>query len=482
MAIHYPELSTPLASTAPVTPTTLGKKIFALVGSERPSTFNLNFWATKMMNWSMSDPRFKVNLFRLVDVLPQLRSQAAVASHVREYLGNHHIHLRGIERLGSLLQWGLRAPPGSLRGNLVAYVVKRSVEQMAGLFIAGENPSDAVPALRSLRSQGLAFTVDLLGEFSVSEREANIYVDRYLDALEVLGRAKTTWPEATPLVEGHPGEQSPCCISVKLTALYSQCSPLNFERSVEVLSDKLSTIVRKARSVGAQVYVDAEDTGNNPIIYAVYKKVFGSPEFRDIPFPGAVVQAYAKSSGELVDDLLAFAKARGAPIAIRLVKGAYWDQETISAKANGWETPLYAHKQSSDANYEALTRKLIDEHEHVLPAFGSHNVRSLAHACSYAYERGLSNRDFELQMLFGMAEPIARAFAAQGTLVRMYVPLGDMIVGMGYLVRRLLENTSNESFLRHTFFDSDEIEELLSAPAMHPEDHMPPSPKVANYV
>jgi len=92
-----------------------------------------------------------------------------------------------------------------------------------------------------------------------------------------------------------------------------------------------------------------------------------------------------------------------------------------------------------------------------------------------------------MQMLFGMAEPIARAFAAlghskDGPLVRMYVPLGDMLVGMGYLVRRLLENTSNESFLRHTFFDLSETEELLSEPAMHPDDRMPPQPKVANYV
>jgi len=484
MAIRYP--SSPDFS-APYSLAALGRSIFKAVGAERPSTFNLNYWATKLMTWSMSDPEFKVNLFRLVDVLPQLRSRAAVSRHVSEYLGTSLIKLPGIEGLGSLLRWGLSAPPYSLRAQLVAHIVKRSVEQMAGLFIAGETPSDAIPALRRLRAQGLAFTVDLLGEFSLSEREANVYVERYIEALEVLGKSKDTWPEAGPLVSGHPGEASPVCVSVKLTALYSQCSPLNFDRSVDVLSEKLSQIVRKAREVKAQVYIDAEDSGNNPIIYAVFKKVFGSSEFKDLPFPGAVVQAYSKSSGELVEDLLAFSRARGVPIALRLVKGAYWDQETILAEQNDWESPLFGHKQTSDANFEALSRTLLDNHEHVLPAFGSHNVRSLTHACSYAYEKGLSHRDFELQMLFGMAEPIARAFAAlghskDGPLVRMYVPLGDMLVGMGYLVRRLLENTSNESFLRHTFFDLSETEELLSEPAMHPDDRMPPQPKVANYV
>jgi RHH-type proline utilization regulon transcriptional repressor/proline dehydrogenase/delta 1-pyrroline-5-carboxylate dehydrogenase len=99
-----------------------------------------------------------------------------------------------------------------------------------------------------------------------------------------------------------------------------------------------------------------------------------------------------------------------------------------------------------------------------LPAFGSHNIRSLSHACCYAEQRGLTPKDFELQVLYGMAEPIAQAFKSRGYLTRMYVPLGDLLPGMGYLVRRLLENTSNESFLRHTFFDSEEVSTLLKEP------------------
>jgi RHH-type proline utilization regulon transcriptional repressor/proline dehydrogenase/delta 1-pyrroline-5-carboxylate dehydrogenase len=109
-----------------------------------------------------------------------------------------------------------------------------------------------------------------------------------------------------------------------------------------------------------------------------------------------------------------------------------------------------------------------------LPAFGSHNIRSLSHACCYAEHIGLSPRDFEIQVLYGMAEPIAEAFMKRGYLVRMYVPLGELLPGMGYLVRRLLENTSNESFLKHTFFDSDEVSTLLREPHMQPED-APPS-------
>jgi RHH-type proline utilization regulon transcriptional repressor/proline dehydrogenase/delta 1-pyrroline-5-carboxylate dehydrogenase len=262
----------------------------------------------------------------------------------------------------------------------------------------------------------------------------------------------------------HPGELSPVCISVKLSALYSQTSVLNFDRSVAVLSERLAEVTRRAKKHKALLYVDAEDTGNNALIYEAFKRVFSSPEFVDFPYPGIVIQAYSKTSSARVDEMLEFARKRGSPIAVRLVKGAYWDHERVVSAQNYWDFPLWSVKESSDAQFEHLTRVLLDNHEVCLPAFGSHNIRSLSHACCYAQDRGLSPKDFEVQVLYGMADPIAHAFSSQGYLVRMYVPLGDLIPGMGYLVRRLLENTSNESFLRHSFFDAHEVSNLLKAP------------------
>lgn len=435
-----------------------GRSVFKAIGQEQPSTFNKNFWTGKIMEWSMSKPEFKVNMFRLVDVLPTLRNSAAVASHVNEYLGKIGGEVSG------LVEWGVNLKPNSIRAKITSALVKKSVEQMAQQFIAGENPKDALKQLKRIRSEKLAFTADLLGEFSLSEKEANQYVNRYLEALDVFGAEIPSWNVAKPIIEGHPGESSALCISVKLTALYSQCSALNFDRSVSVLTERLSQIARKAASVKAIVYVDAEDSGNNPIIYETFKQVFGSSEFKSFSYPGIVIQAYSKSAEKTVLEMLEFAKTRGAPIAIRLVKGAYWDHETILSAQNNWESPLFKHKATTDANYEKLSRLLIDNRQYCLPAFGSHNVRSLAHACCYAKSQGLKASEFELQMLFGMAEPIAKAFSAFGYLTRLYVPLGEMLPGMGYLVRRLLENTSNESFLRHTFFDSHQIDALLAKP------------------
>lgn len=450
-----------------------GRGVFADLEDFELSPLDIRYWNGRLMEWSMRQPEFKVNLFRLVDVLPTLRTPEAIADHVRQYL------TEPANKIHPSLGWLISFSASRIGTALTALGVKIGVQQMASLFIAGQSPTSSLGVLKRLRQDGYCFTVDLLGEFCVCESEALEYQNRYLDALDTFGATIPTWSSGKPLIDGHPGELSPVCISVKLSALYSQTGVLNFQRSVDVLSERLSEIVRRAKKFGALVYVDAEDTGNNSIIYETFKRVFGSQEFIDFPYPGIVIQAYSKSAPERVDQMLSFARERGGPIAVRLVKGAYWDFERVVSAQNHWEFPLWEQKRFSDACYEHLSRVLLDNHEWCLPAFGSHNIRSLSHACCYAESRGLSPKDFEIQVLYGMAEPIAHAFATRGYLTRMYVPLGELLPGMGYLVRRLLENTSNESFLRHTFFDHAEVSALLHDPNVPPsEQETAPSPPI----
>lgn len=435
-----------------------GRAIFQDLADYRLSPLDIRYWNSRLMEWSMKNREFKVNLFRLVDVLPTLRTPEAITDHLQQYL------TEPANKIHPSLGWLISLTRNPLIGNIASQGVRWGVRQMAGLFIAGDTPRSALPVLRHLRDSRYCFTVDLLGEFCVCESEAKEYQQRYLDALDVFGQEVPRWPAGSAIVPGHPGELSPVCISVKLSALYSQTGTLNFDTSVQILCDRLSLIARRARKCGALMYVDAEDSGNNSIIYETFKRVFSSPEFIDFPYPGIVIQAYSKNAAARVDELLSFAKSRGAPIAIRLVKGAYWDFERVISAQNHWDFPLWERKHESDSCYERLSRVLLNNHTLCLPAFGSHNIRSLSHACCYAESIGLTPNDFEIQVLYGMAEPIAQAFATRGYLTRMYVPLGELLPGMGYLVRRLLENTSNESFLRHTFFEHDEITTLLRDP------------------
>ena len=157
-------------------------------------------------------------------------------------------------------------------------------------------------------------------------------------------------------------------------------------------------------------------------------------------------------------------ESRGTPITIRLVKGAYWDYEVLSARRLGWPEPVYLEKWQSDASFERCTRFLLRHHDRLRPAFGSHNVRSLAHAIAAAEAMGLPPSAYELQTLYGMGDAIQGALVDRGHRVRVYTPYGALLPGMAYLVRRLLENTSNESFLKLSSAAQARIDDLLRDP------------------
>src|SRR5947207_534919 len=163
-------------------------------------------------------------------------------------------------------------------------------------------------------------------------------------------------------------------------------------------------------------------------------------------------------------DLLEWGRKRGARFAVRLVKGAYWDFEKIKSRQNGWTCPVFLQKPESDLNFEVLTRILLENESTVTAAFGSHNVRSIAHAQALADQLGIDRSRFEFQLLYGMAGPVKRALVEMGYRVREYCPVGELLPGMSYLVRRLLENTSNEGFLRAKFSENVSAAELLRDP------------------
>ncbi len=182
-----------------------------------------------------------------------------------------------------------------------------------------------------------------------------------------------------------------------------------------------------------------------------------------------MLQAYLRDADRDLARLLAWARGRGRPFHLRLVKGAYWDYETVIAAQEGWPVPVFTHKPDTDAMYEKLTRVMLGEPELVRPAFASHNVRSLAVAIETARELGLEQNAFELQMLHGMGDPIKAAVRGLGLRLREYAPVGQLIPGMAYLVRRLLENTANDSFLRQTFVEGTAVDELIRPPETSPD-------------
>jgi proline dehydrogenase len=178
-----------------------------------------------------------------------------------------------------------------------------------------------------------------------------------------------------------------------------------------------------------------------------------------------VLQAYLRDSPAQLQEILDWTGRclRRPPLTVRLVKGAYWDHELVQAQQHGWEVPVFTDKRDCDRNFEALTRTLLNARPAVRVAIASHNLRSVAHAIAYDRVNCEAGADFELQVLRGLGDELGQALASRGQRVRAYCPVGDLVAGMAYLVRRLLENTSNDSFLS-AHASGVSIQELLAAP------------------
>lgn len=407
----------------------------------------------------MHYPDFKIEMFRLVDVLPVLRDVDSVSEHIKQYLLRDELKFPSVIRAGLGL-----ATSNALTSKFAAASIRKNVEGMARGFITGQDAASAQKTLRRLWDQGTCFTVDILGEAAITENEALHYQQKYLNLVKELPGEVKAWP-ANVKIEASPlGPIPRANVSVKCSSLYSQIDVLAFEHSKTVIKDRLRPIFKQAVQLGVFVNLDMEQNDFRDLFFAVAEDLFMEDEFRAYPHLGIVVQAYLKSSLADVDRMIALARRRGSPFTIRLVKGAYWDSEVIAAMRNNVEPPVFLEKAATDANYEVCARRLLDHYPVILAAFGSHNVRNLAFVMACAEELKLDPRSFEIQMLFGMAEPFKKALVSLGYRLREYAPVGDLLPGMAYLVRRLLENTSNEGFLRASFVDKKSVDSLLVDP------------------
>lgn len=412
------------------------------------------------MDFAMKREELKVELFRFVDVLPVLKTKDQVTQHLREYFLSSGV--RFPFPLKSGLKLSLSNP---LTDRVAALAVRQNVSAMANAFIAGASSREAHKKLKRLWNDGYGFTLDILGEAVVSEAEARDYQRRYLELVANLPRHVRKWRPQPVLEETPLGRIPRANVSVKCTSLYSQIDVYAFRKSVEGVKARLRPILNEAVRNGVFIYLDAEHNDVREIVLTVAEELYSEKPFRDAPHLGLVIQAYLKSAQDDLKRVMALSCSRPHPLTIRLVKGAYWDYELILACQRNWPVPVYTDKADTDASYEACTEMLLNAHPRVLAAFGSHNVRSLAYAMAYADRLGLKKNEYEIQMLYGMAHLFKKAVRDMGYRVREYVPIGEMLPGMAYLVRRLLENTSNEGFLRQRFVEQKDIMTLLKNPA-----------------
>ncbi len=466
--------------------TALARRLAELGGEERSGVVSGSWWSERMLEWAMSHPSFKTQLFRFVDVFPATTDDDDVVRHLDEYL-------HGGTDVPRVLDLGLDlAEHVPLGKAAAATLARRSISRVAEQFIVGRTPADAVSGLRRLWADGRASTVDLLGEKTLTEADADRYAGRVGELLRTLSAVTPGWPADPSLESDDLGPLPRVNVSIKPTALATRYAPLTRADGLAGAKARLRPLLAQAAAAGAYVHFDAEHYDVKDLTLQLFRELLDEPALAGLE-AGVVVQAYLKDAHDDLADLLAWASGRAAraghsaqgaaraghsaqgaararPITVRLVKGAYWDTETVLSEADGWPVPVFSEKVQTDANYERCARLLHDHHGTVRAAFGTHNLRSLAYAVESARSVGIPDNGYEIQLLYGMAEPLHAAVRKLGLRLRVYCPVGELVPGMAYLVRRLLENTANESFVRRRYVEGQDLAALVAPPVV---DHIP---------
>lgn len=439
-----------------------GKELLGMLEGGKPSLFEEGQWVGKIMAWSLKDEAFRVRLLRFIDVFPSLTTPASLARHLTEYFDGEKGYVPTPVRLAVKFAAHGHAPGAALLGRVIRY----SIEKLGKQFIVGEDGTDVLRGLSKVRREGCAFSVDVLGEAVVSEDEVEQVRTRYIALLSELEKGQGTWPS---LGGGRPGTDldwgsaPKISVSLKPSSLYSQARPQNFEGSVAAMLDRIRPVYEKVMEARGAMCIDMESFQHKDMFLELYRRL--RSEYAAYPHLGIAIQAYLRDTDRDVVDLLDWSKEKGLPVSVRLVKGAYWDYEVLRARQNGWDLPVYGSKSETDAAFERAGRTILRNHDIAYLACGSHNIRSIAAVLTMAREFRVPDDRYEFQVLYGMAEPIRKGLLKAVGRVRLYCPCGTLVPGMAYLVRRLLENSANQGFLRRMFAEEADAAALLQDPS-----------------
>lgn len=341
---------------------------------------------------------------------------------------------------------------------LIRQAVNQAMKIMGRHFVLGRTISEAMKNARKPRQQGYSYSFDMLGEAALTAEDAARYHREYLQAIERVGEE----PLQSALQGGEEGRPS---ISIKLSALHPRYEVAQQERVLDELYQSVLELVTAARAHNVALTMDAEEQDRHELFLKLFEKVYQSPACRGWGHYGLVVQAYGKRALPTLCWLYALAREQGDDIPIRLVKGAYWDSEVKLAQENGYSGyPVYTRKEATDVAYLVCSQFLLNEEvqKYLLPQFASHNAHTIASIQVMSHEQSR----LEFQRLHGMGDALyKRVLDKDRQSVRIYAPVGSHKDLLPYLVRRLLENGANSSFVHRLVDARTPVNELVQHPA-----------------
>ncbi len=436
----------------------IGKTIIDHASAHAASSPKIERWLSGFIQRIMDNESFRVQALRFIDVLPTLDNDVDLVDHLQAYFAEDEFPLP------DAVKFGLKHVRTRMTDKVAATSIRKAVQHIARWYMGGNTITDALTVADTYRKRNIAVTLDRVGEVTVSEAEADAYLQAYLammnDGLKVTGN----WP-VHDFLDSFNGRKMPRLhFSVKPSSLYSQITPRAPDESIKGLGERLRSLLRAAKESRVFICLDMEHYDFKDTILDCFTDILMEPEFRDWPDAGIALQAYLRETAEDIEQLIAWTRVRGTPVTVRLVRGAYWDQETIIARQQRWSIPVWTAKAETDRNYENCADLLLKNHATINTAIATHNIRSIAHAMTVAEELGLKAGELEFQMLYGMAPAIEESVQQTGHYLRVYLPFGKLIPGMAYLTRRLLENASSQSFQRLTMQWKEPVETVLAPP------------------
>lgn len=341
---------------------------------------------------------------------------------------------------------------GRLGEPVIRTAMRRAMSILAKQFVMGRTIDEALRRTRERQRRAYRYSFDMLGEEALTAAAARHYLDAYAGAIPAIGAAAASIDPADA-----PG------LSVKLSALCPRFQFAQRERAVRELTERLCALARSARDAGIALTVDAEESDRLDLTLEVFAGVAVSPALDGWQGLGIAVQAYQKRALDVLVWLEALATSRGRVIPVRLVKGAYWDTEIKRAQEQGLaEYPVFTRKVSTDVSYLACARQLLSSSPHLYPQFATHN----GYTAAWLLHMG-ADCEFEFQRLHGMGEELYSELIENGALVRpcrVYAPVGSHEDLLPYLVRRLLENGANTSFVNRIVHEEMPVDELVEDP------------------
>lgn len=341
---------------------------------------------------------------------------------------------------------------GKLGEPVIREAMVHSLQLMARQFVFGETISDAFSHSKEYEKKGYRISYDMLGEGARDTQTAESYLKSYLDAIDYLG--------ADTKKNGFSRIPS---ISVKLSALHPRYKPAQAERCIPIMAERLLLISQRAAREGLSLTIDAEEASRLDLSINLFEKIITSPLLKDWEGFGLAVQAYQKRALPLLDHIIDLAYQNKRKFHVRVVKGAYWDTEIKIAQVEGLpDYPVYTRKCNTDASYLACVHKLFLNNDHIYPMLATHNAHTVSAILEMSKEK---NATFELQRLHGMGERLYD-YILQNGLARasIYAPVGKYRELLPYLVRRLLENGANSSFVNQMLNRTIDIESMVLDP------------------